>query len=61
MVWLAAGGARREHPAYTEGFFHDRHLRGEHHLPWTARGASATDGPRLWEWCEARTAASALA
>jgi len=61
VAWLAAGAARREDPAYTEGFFHDRHLRGEHHLPWTARGASAADGPRLWEWCEARTGTSALA
>ena len=58
IAWLAAGEARRGDPAYTEGFFHDRHLRGEHHLPWTARGASAADGPRLWEWCEARTATS---
>ena len=37
--WLAAGEARRHDPAppLTEGFFHDRHRRGEHHLPWTAR------------------------
>ncbi len=54
VVWLAAGAARLEDPAFTEGFFHDRHLRGEHHLPWTARAASATDGRRLWEWCESR-------
>lgn len=61
VIWLAAGAARLESPAYTEGFFHDRHLRGEHHLPWTARGASTTDGPRLWEWCEARSGAGAVA
>ena len=53
VIWLAAGAARREDPPSTEGFFHDRHLRGEYHLPWTARGASTSDGPRLWEWCEA--------
>jgi len=62
VVWLAAGEARREgRPApLTEGFFHDRHLRGEHHLPWTARAASPTDGRRLWEWCESRTGIHAV-
>jgi len=60
VAWLAAGEARREIPAYTEGFFHDRHRRGEHHLPWTARSGSATDGPRLWEWCETRTGTRAV-
>jgi dehydrogenase/reductase SDR family member 12 len=57
VVWLAAGEARggdTSAPA-TEGFFHDRHRRGEHHLPWTGRGASATDGRRLWDWCASRT------
>jgi len=54
VTWLAAGDARREDPVWTEGFFHDRHRRGEHHLPWTARAGSAEDGPRLWEWCESR-------
>ncbi len=56
VVWLAAGGARSldaARPA-TEGFFHDRHRRSEYHLPWTARGSGPGDGPRLWEWCEAR-------
>ena len=47
VVWLAAGAqgpaaARRA----TEGFFHDRHRRSEHHLPWTARGAGPWDGAR---------------
>jgi dehydrogenase/reductase SDR family protein 12 len=57
VVWLAAGQARRSDPAapLVEGFFHDRHRRSEYHLPWTARGASAGDGARLWEWCEVRT------
>jgi dehydrogenase/reductase SDR family member 12 len=54
VVWLAAGGARDPQTAEpaTEGFFHDRHRRGEHHLPWTARGAGPDDGPELWEWCK---------
>jgi len=57
VVWLAAGGARGPDAAHptAEGFFHDRHRRSEYHLPWTARGAGPSDGPRLWEWCEART------
>jgi NAD(P)-dependent dehydrogenase (short-subunit alcohol dehydrogenase family) len=56
VVWLAAGGARSPDAAHptTEGFFHDRHRRSEHHLPWTARGSAPGDGSRLWEWCEAR-------
>jgi dehydrogenase/reductase SDR family member 12 len=56
VVWLAAGGARSPETARptTEGFFHDRHRRGEYHLPWTARGAGPEDGPRLWEWCKVR-------
>ena len=55
VVWLAAGAARQGDPPLTEGFFHDRRLRSEHHLLWTARGASPEDGRRLWEWCLART------
>jgi len=57
VVWLAAGAARRVHATepQTEGFFHDRHRRGEHHLPWTARGRSCADGRELWEWCASRT------
>ena len=54
-------GWRREGPGVAtapdptlEGFFHDRHRRSEHHLPWTARSADAGDGARLWEWCQAR-------
>ncbi len=56
VVWLAAGGARSPDAAHptTEGFFHDRHRRGEYHLPWTARGAGPGDGSRLWEWCRER-------
>lgn len=57
VVWLTAGGARSAavaHPT-TEGFFHDRHRRGEYHLPWTARGTGPRDGDRLWEWCQDRT------
>jgi len=59
VVWLAAGEARRADPAVplTEGFFHDRRRRGEHHLPWTARGASPADGPLLWDWCASRAGA----
>jgi len=55
VAWLTAGAARHERPALTEGFFHDRHRRGEHYLPWTARGDAATDRARLWQWCESRT------
>jgi dehydrogenase/reductase SDR family protein 12 len=54
VVWLAAGGARSPETARptTEGFFHDRHRRGEYHLPWTARSAGPDDGAKLWEWCK---------
>jgi hypothetical protein len=57
LVWLSAGEARRlDRPnPLTEGFFHDRRRRSEHHLPWTVRGANATEGVRLWEWCQSRT------
>lgn len=56
VVWLAAGAARQDQfGQLTEGFFHDRHQRGEHHLPWTARGRSADDGRKLWDWCASRT------
>ena len=57
VVWLASGEARRPQlpDPLMEGFFHDRHRRSEYHLPWTARGVSATDGARLWEWCQSRT------
>jgi NAD(P)-dependent dehydrogenase (short-subunit alcohol dehydrogenase family) len=56
VVWLVAGGARSPGATepVTEGFFHDRHRRGEYHLPWTARGAGPEDGPLLWAWCESR-------
>ncbi len=58
VVWLAAGGARQAHPSAqsNEGFFHDRHRRGEHHLPWTARGRSGSEGRELWDWCASRSA-----
>ncbi len=61
VVWLAAGEARHD-PALplTEGFFHDRHRRGEHHLPWTACGATPADGRLLWEWCGSRTDATGV-
>jgi dehydrogenase/reductase SDR family member 12 len=57
VVWLAAGSARRQDqvPPLTEGFFHDRHRRGEHRLPWTARAVAPEDGRLLWEWCVSRT------
>jgi dehydrogenase/reductase SDR family member 12 len=60
VVWLAAGEARRQDqvPPLTEGFFHDRHRRGEHRLPWTARAAAPEDGRLLWEWCVSRTGAA---
>ena len=61
VVWLAAGEARREHASTpsNEGFFHDRHRRGEHHLPWTARGRTGSEGRELWDWCASRTGAPA--
>ena len=57
VVWLAAGEARQSHVSApsTEGFFHDRRRRGEHHLPWTARGRSGAEGRELWDWCTSRT------
>jgi dehydrogenase/reductase SDR family member 12 len=57
VVWLASGAARRpdQPDPLAEGFFHDRHRRSEHHLPWTARGAGAGQGARLWEWCQSHT------
>jgi NAD(P)-dependent dehydrogenase (short-subunit alcohol dehydrogenase family) len=57
VVWLASGEARRPDLSdpLVEGFFHDRRRRSEHHVPWTVRGAGATDGARLWEWCRSRT------
>ncbi|HEX9258277.1 MAG TPA: SDR family NAD(P)-dependent oxidoreductase [Acidimicrobiales bacterium] len=48
-VWLATAPAG----ARTSGaFWHDRRVRGEHHLPWTRGG---DDPARLWEWCVERT------
>ena len=57
VVWLAAGAARYPDVPrpMSEGFFHDRHRRGEHHLPWTARAMSRADGQALWDWCASRT------
>ena len=64
-VWLAAGGPRSGGPAAEggsgvaalEGFWHDRRRRREHRLPGTKPRAAdaASAGPRLWEWCAART------
>ncbi len=54
-AWLAAGGVRQatiDHPALTEGFFHDRRLRTEHRLPRTRTVSAIDDGARLWTWCE---------
>ena len=61
VVWLAAGAARRSGVSgpLTEGFFHDRHRRGEHHLPWTARGRTGAEGRALWDWCASRTGGAA--
>jgi dehydrogenase/reductase SDR family member 12 len=57
VVWLAAGEARQADASSpsNEGFFHDRHRRGEHHLPWTACGRSGAEGRELWDWCASRT------
>ena len=57
VVWLASGEARRPSLSdpLVEGFLHDRRRRSEHHLPWTVRVADATEGVRLWEWCQSRT------
>jgi dehydrogenase/reductase SDR family protein 12 len=62
-IWLVSGGARTRSPhdaaavlPVEEGFWHDRHLRGEHYVPWTRpRGGREDPGRRLWDWCAART------
>jgi dehydrogenase/reductase SDR family protein 12 len=52
-VWLAAGGIGDSN----DGFWHDRHRRGECYLPTTYRTARqrVSDQARLWDWCVART------
>ncbi len=58
-VWLAAGAARPSPApgvsasvAVEDGFWHDRHLRAEHDLPWTRpHDGRREDGRRLWSWC----------
>ncbi|MGC8628075.1 MAG: SDR family NAD(P)-dependent oxidoreductase [Acidimicrobiales bacterium] len=62
-VWLVTGAARslaRRAAAtslsFENGFWHDRHLRGEHYLPWTRpREGHEEQGRQLWDWCAART------
>jgi NAD(P)-dependent dehydrogenase (short-subunit alcohol dehydrogenase family) len=52
-IWLAAGAGR---PQAEEGFWHDRHLRREHYLPWTRpQGDPEAQGSALWNWCATRT------
>jgi dehydrogenase/reductase SDR family member 12 len=62
-VWLAAGAARATDlgeaprlPPVEGGIWHDRHRRHEYYLPWTRpREGAAAQGPRLWQWCAARS------
>ena len=57
LVWLVS--STLSDPAFPrEGFWLDRHPRGEHYLPSTRRGA---DGEELWRWCEAAAARSGAA
>ena len=74
-VWLAAGAARpsargsaparAQAAALTlapaeDGFWHDRRIRGEHHLPWTRPSlGSDVEGRALWDWCATRTGVGA--
>lgn len=57
-VWLAAGAARGSigpGSISADGFWHDRHRRGEYYLPWTRpRAVGDEQGWRLWEWCATR-------
>ena len=58
IAWLAANEPRRNSgAAQTEGLWHDRHLRGEYHLPTTRRTPSESerDGRVLWDWCAERS------
>lgn len=60
-VWLTTGAARSpgagaDPSVAGDGFWHDRHRRGEYYLPWTRPGAGRDErGPALWDWCAART------
>lgn len=62
-VWLATGAARPGAPgpggdpsAAEDGFWHDRHRRGEYYLPGTGPGAGRDQqGRALWDWCAVRT------
>jgi len=62
-VWLVTGAARSlacgataTSPSFEDGFWHDRHLRGEYYLPWTRpREGHQEQGRQLWDWCAART------
>lgn len=58
-VWLAAGAARPVAPGPPtagDGFWHDRHRRGEYRLPWTRPKVGQDEqGPKLWAWCATRT------
>jgi NAD(P)-dependent dehydrogenase (short-subunit alcohol dehydrogenase family) len=52
VVWLASAP---ESLGSSGEFWHDRHRRGEHRLPWTRRG---DDPDSLWSLCTRRTGAS---
>lgn len=62
-VWLVTGASRSlapvegaSVPSSGDGFWHDRHLRGEHYLPWTRSELEPdAQGQMLWEWCTMRT------
>lgn len=62
-VWLATGAARAlsargvtASKPVEDGFWHDRHRRGEYYLPWTRpRATHEQQGRDLWEWCATRT------
>lgn len=62
-VWLATGAGRSiardlavPSLSFQSGLWHDRHLRGEHYLPWTRPKVSREEeGRMLWDWCVTRT------
>lgn len=62
-VWLVTGAARSldlvEGAALAptgDGFWHDRHPRGEYYLPWTRPKVELdVQGRKLWDWCATRT------
>jgi len=57
IVWLVAQALASPAAFPTQGFWHDRHLRGEAYLPSTRRSPEQAreDGIRLWDWCAERT------